>query len=132
MNFGLEPPGLKSLQEEYIGTLARTVPPLRSKNLGALIDPVLNDAIYPEIPYVASEAKGLITNGESSIIQQRTDLVGGLRQVTGSVQPGGGSAQDARSLAPQGPSPTTGRQAGGYRSRDRRVWASPIRESFRQ
>ena len=49
-----------------------------------------------------------------------------------SVQPGAGSAQNARRLAPQGACPTSGRQTGGHQSRDRLVWVHPLRESSRQ
>ncbi len=103
MQFGLEPPALKSLQEEYVSVIQRTVPPLRNKNLNAIIQPILDNAIYPEpeIPYFETEAKGLISSGEMAMINHQLDITGGLRQVAarvnaleaaGATAAGGGNA----------------------------------------
>ncbi len=87
MRFGLQPPALKSLQEEYVTVLGNTVPLLRRKNLAALIAPILNNQAVPQpvIPFAEAQAHTLVENGEQAVLKRQTGLAHGLRAIAGQV-----------------------------------------------
>lgn len=87
MQYGLEPPALKSLQEEYITTLASVIPPFAHKNLSVITQYILHNGAIMEPIFPANEAQvqSLIGTGEQAIIDGKYDVTEGLTQLAGQV-----------------------------------------------
>ena len=87
MRYGLEPPALKSLQEEYTAVLAQVVPPLRSKNLSVLTQYVRNNGAIMEPNFLVAETQTqqIILSGEQAIVARKQGVALGLRTLAQQV-----------------------------------------------
>jgi ABC-type glycerol-3-phosphate transport system substrate-binding protein len=87
MQYGLEPPALKSLQEEYTATLAAVIPPFAHKNLSVITQYILQNGAIMEPIFPADEAQvqALIGTGEQAIIDGKYSVTEGLTRLAAQV-----------------------------------------------
>ena len=87
MRYGLEPPALTSLQQEYVQVLRQVVPALQSKNLGAVTHYIQTNGAVPNpfYPVAGVQAEGIMQQGELAVIGRKVGITAGLTQVAQQV-----------------------------------------------